>query len=111
MKKWLMAIMFGSVLVLGACGGDNGASEEPANYNNGETVDAGEAEDIYKESCASCHGGDHEGEDGNVLEDNGHCADEIETIVEEGQPGMLAGVVAVDDVHVRTDWLYSVYTE
>lgn len=62
MKKWLMAVMFGAVLVLGACGGgDDGASEEPAEEESGETVDAGAAEDIYKESCASCHGGDLEG--------------------------------------------------
>src|SRR5699024_8738541 len=97
--------MFGSVLVLGACGGENGASEEPANNNNGETVDAGEAEDIYKESCASCHGGDLEGGAGPALEDNGHSADEIETIVEEGQPGMTAGLVSGDDLRVLADWL------
>src|SRR5699024_2216555 len=105
MKKWLMAIMFGSVLVLGACGGDNGAAEEPANNNNDETVDAGEAEEINKESCESCQGGDLEGGAGPALEDNGHSADEIETIVEERQPGMPAGLVSGDDLTVLADWL------
>src|SRR5699024_8001694 len=99
MKKWLMAIMFGSVLVLGACGGDNGASEEPANNNNGE------AEDIYNGSCASWLGGDLDGADGTGLEDNAHSAEEIETIVEEGQPGMPAGLVSGDDLTVLADWL------
>lgn len=107
MKKWLMAVVFGVVLTLGACGGDgdDGSSEEPAEEESGETVDAGAAEDIYKESCASCHGGDLGGGAGPVLEDNGHSADEIETIVEEGQPGMPAGLVSGDDLTVLADWL------
>ncbi|HLR60049.1 MAG TPA: cytochrome c [Pseudogracilibacillus sp.] len=104
MKKWLMAVMFGAVLVLGACGGDDGASEEPAE-ESGETVDAGAGEDIYKESCASCHGGDLEGGAGPTLEDNGLSADEIEDIVEEGPGGMPAGLVSGDDLTVLADWL------
>src|SRR5699024_1422771 len=105
MKKWLINHIFGSVFVIGACEEDNGASEEQENNNKGETVDDGEAEDIYKESCASCHGGDLEGGAGPALEDNGHSADEIETIVEEGQPGMPAGLVSGDDLTVLADWL------
>lgn len=104
MKKWLMAVMFGAVLVLGACGGDDGASEEPAE-ENGETVDAGAAEDVYKDSCASCHGGDLEGGAGPALEGNGLSADEIEDIVEEGPGGMPAGLVSGDDLTVLADWL------
>ncbi|HLQ84045.1 MAG TPA: cytochrome c [Pseudogracilibacillus sp.] len=106
MKKWLMAIMFGAVLVLGACGGgDDGASEEPAEDNAGETVDAGEAEEIYKQSCASCHGGDLEGGAGPALADNSLSQDEIETIVEEGKPGMPGGLVSGDDLTTLAEWL------
>lgn len=108
MKKWLMAVMFGAVLVLGACGGgDDGASEEPAEEveEGGETVDAGAAEDIYKGSCASCHGGDLGGGAGPKLAGNGFSPEEIETIVEEGQPGMPPGLVSGDDLTVLADWL------
>src|SRR5690625_6387736 len=70
MKKWLMTVVFGSMLVLGACGGggDNGASNNAANGNNsGNSVDASEAEEVYKENCASCHGEDLEGASGPEL--------------------------------------------
>lgn len=108
MKKWLMAVMFGAVLVLGACGGgDDGASEEPAEETGGETADAGEAEDIYKNSCASCHGGDLEGGAGPDLTSVGSdlSQEEIETVIEEGQGSMPAGLVSGDDLTTLAGWL------
>lgn len=106
MKKWLMAIMFGAVLVLGACGGgDDGASEEPAEDTAGETADAGEAEEIYKQSCASCHGGDLEGGAGPALADTSLSQEEIETMVEEGGETMPAGLVSGDDLTTLAEWL------
>lgn len=104
MKKWLMAVMFGAVLVLGACGGgDDGASED----TGGETVDASEAESIYKDSCASCHGGDLEGGAGPELSSIGDSLsqDEIESVVEEGPGGMPAGLVSGDDLTTLAEWL------
>src|SRR5699024_12406818 len=52
MKKWLMAVVFGSVLVLGACGGggDEGADD---GGNGGETASSGE--EIYQNNCSACH--------------------------------------------------------
>lgn len=109
MKKWLMAIVFGIVLVLGACGGggDDGGSEEPAEEESGETVDAGAAEDIYKESCASCHGGDLGGGAGPDLTSVGSdlSQDEIETQIEEGGDGMPPGLVSGDDLTTLSAWL------
>ena len=39
MKKWLMAVLFGTVLVLGACGGggDTNDTEEPADTESLQT--------------------------------------------------------------------------
>lgn len=104
MKKWLMAVVFGAVLVLGACGGgDDGASED----TGGETADAGQAEEIYKNSCASCHGGDLEGGAGPDLTSVGAdlSQDEIETVIEEGQGGMPGGLVSGDDLTTLAEWL------
>src|SRR5690625_7591747 len=78
MKKWLMAVLFGTLLVLGACGGggdDN--TQEPADNNDegteepaddGGAVDTAAAEEIYQQSCASCHGEDLSGTAGPSLE-------------------------------------------
>lgn len=107
MKKWLMAVMFGAVLVLGACGGgDDSGSEEPAD-NGEETVDASAAEDIYKDSCASCHGGDLGGGAGPELTEIGSTLSqgEIETQIEEGGEGMPPGLVSGDDLTTLSEWL------
>ncbi len=106
MKKWLMAVLFGTMLVLGACGGDD-ASEPADSADSGETADAGAAEDIYKSSCASCHGGDLEGGAGPDLTSVGDrlSADEIATVIEDGATGMPGGLVSGDDITTLADWL------
>src|SRR5699024_12299212 len=97
MKKWLMTVVFGSMLVLGACGGggDNGASNNAANGNNrGNPVDASEAEEVYKENCASCHGEDIEGETVSELKTVGAdmSEDEIDIQFEDGRIGLLVSI-------------------
>ena len=77
MKKWLLTIVFGFALVLGACGGDDGDTGEPADdggdtdteesagdNGDGGSVDASAAEDAYQQNCASCHGADLSGGSG-----------------------------------------------
>src|SRR5699024_3707768 len=110
MKKWLMTVVFGSVLDLGECGGggDNGASNNAANGNNsGNSVDASEAEEVYKENCASCHGEDLEGASGPELTTVGAdmSEDEIATQIDEGGDGMPADFVEDQEDTTVAQWL------
>ncbi len=119
MKKWLLAVLFGAVLVLGACGGgdDNDASEEPADTDNGteteepadegESVDTAAGEDVYEANCAMCHGADLTGGAGPDLTAVGdkYSQDEIADIVENGTGSMPAQSVTGDDLDALTAWL------
>lgn len=107
MKKWLMAVVFGSVLVLGACGGggDEGA-DEGGDDAGGESASA--AEEIYQSNCSSCHGTDLEGQSGPDLTDAGanHSADDIVDIIQNGTGGMPAqSQVSDEDAQTLADWL------
>ncbi len=106
MKKLLMSIIFGIFLLLGACGGDGGSSEEPAD-NGGETVDTSEAEAIYKENCATCHGDDLTGDVGPDLTAVGSklSEDEIKTQIEEGGNGMTPNLVEGKELTTISAWL------
>ena len=123
MKKWLMAALFGTMLVLGACGGagDDNANE-PADTNDGGTeeeatddgatddggaVDTAAAEDAFQKSCASCHGQDLSGGAGPDLTSVGSSlsADEILDIIENGQGSMPGGLLSGDDATAVADWL------
>src|SRR5699024_191770 len=111
MKKWLFAVLLGTMLVLGACGGDdnaddNAATEENAanhghateenaddhnnaannEHGNGDSVETAAAEDVFERNCASCHGNDLSGGAGPDLTSIGsdYDADEIGDIIENG---------------------------
>jgi mono/diheme cytochrome c family protein len=115
MKKWLFAMIFGSALVLGACGSsDDGAQEESDNNaeepaeNEGGTVDTAAAEELFESNCASCHGGDLSGGMGPDLTKVGsnHSADDIKDIIENGTGNMPAQKqVDEDDATTLADWL------
>lgn len=124
MKKWLMAVLFGIMLVLGACGGgdddaqestdpaesddpDTEESEDTESDDEGGEVTDDAAEELYQESCASCHGDDLEGSVGPSLETIGAdlSADEIEGVIEEGQGSMPAGLLSGDDAEQVAKWL------
>lgn len=121
MKKWLMAVLFGTVLVLGACGGggDTNDTEEPADTeesadegaeesaDDGGAVDTAAAEDAYKQSCASCHGQDLSGGAGPDLTTIGSklSASEIEDIIVNGQGSMPGGLLSGDDATAVAEWL------
>lgn len=111
MKKWLTAVLFGTVLVLGACGGggDNGDNADGADTGTESegTVDASAAEDAYKASCASCHGDDLSGGVGPALDNVGASlsADEIEDVIANGQGSMPGGLLSGDDATAVAEWL------
>jgi len=105
MKSKLLAVVFGAVLVLGACGGDK--AEKPST-GGGETASA-DAEAIVNKSCIACHGGNLEGQ-GNTpgLADIGArmSEEEIHTIIEKGTPGgMPAGLIKGEDATAVAKWL------
>ncbi len=98
MKKWLLTIVFGSALVLGACGGsDDGDSGSKDNGNSDDEV-ASAGEEAYQNNCSSCHGGNLEGVAGPSLETVGdkYSAAEIEDIIENGT-GRMAAMPSVSD--------------
>lgn len=106
MKKWVVALLFGSALVLGACGGgDNTGNDGDNNGNN--VAEADPAEEIYKSNCAGCHGADLGGASGPELTDAGanFSADEIEDIIENGKGSMPPVNVNDDDREVLAEWL------
>ena len=107
MKKWLLAMLFGSTLVLGACGGgnDDDASKEPADKGDANTEES--AEKVYESNCASCHGADLSGANGPDLTKVGSklSSDEIADIIENGQGSMPPGMAEGDDVQLLASWL------
>jgi|SRR5699024_1916351 len=106
MKKWLTAVLFGTLLVLGACGG--GGSDDNGSEDTGST-DSAAGEEVYQQNCASCHGDDLSGQAGPSLETVGadHSADDIKDIIDEGPGNMPAGLVSGDDADAVAEWLAS----
>lgn len=108
MKSKLLAVVFGAVLVLGACGGDKAdkADKEPA--TGGETASV-DAEAVVSKSCIMCHGGNLEGQ-GNTpgLADIGArmSEEEIHTIIEKGTTGgMPGGLIKGEEATAVAKWL------
>ncbi|MBU8908691.1 c-type cytochrome [Desertibacillus haloalkaliphilus] len=125
MKKFLVAI-FGSALILGACGGaDDPVDEAPADEEApveeevpqedpvddgdadagaGEVVyDAARAQETYEQNCLSCHGGEFDQIAGATLQ--GGEFDHIVSAIQEGQPGMPAGLVEGEEAENLAAWL------
>ena len=107
MKKQLMAILFGSALVLGACGGGEDTAEPPAETpsDGGSSVDA---EQIVNENCIRCHGENLEGQ-GNfpALNDVGSrlSEEEIRSVIENGQGAMPANIIEGEEADAVAKWL------
>lgn len=92
MRKWLLAIVFGSVLVLGACGGDDGGDDATSDDGESESVTA-EVEELVKDNCASCHSGDF----GLTPGDTGFSEDELVDIIKDGIGDMPSIDVSDDE--------------
>lgn len=104
MKSKLLAVVFGAVLVLGACGGDK-AEKTPDTGGQTASVDA---EAVVKSSCIACHGGNLEGMGSTpALADIGArmSEEEIHTIIEKGQGGMPGGLIKGEDATAVAKWL------
>jgi len=110
MKTKLIAILFGSALVLSACGG----TEQPADEAGDTTTEggstqetAGSAEEIVQQSCIGCHGRELEGGSGPNLQEVGakYSQEEIKNIIINGQGGMPKGLLNDADAEVVASWL------
>src|SRR5699024_5943716 len=108
LKKWLIAILFGTVLTLAACGGGNNNDDGNNNANDGNGDSVSAAEEVYEKSCMACHGGNLD--DGSAPDltaiGSKYSADEIEDIIENGIGGMPAQKqVSDDDRELLAGWL------
>ena len=107
MKKQLMALLFGSALVLGACGGGEDTAEPPADSGDGDTA-AVDAEQVVQQNCISCHGENLEGQ-GNFppLNDVGArlSEEEILGVIENGKGAMPAGIIEGEEATAVAKWL------
>ena len=88
MKKLLATFSFAAVLTLAACGGGGDTTDDA---NTGDV----DPEQIYNQTCASCHGSDLTGASGPDISTVGDrlSEDEIKDVIENGQGGMPAGLV------------------
>ena len=93
MKKKLLAAIFASLLVLGACGGANKTNDNGAT-TGGETASV-DAEKIVNNKCISCHGNNLAGGSAPALTNVGskYTEAEIHDIIINGQGGMPGGLI------------------
>ncbi|GAA0499013.1 hypothetical protein GCM10008986_27670 [Salinibacillus aidingensis] len=125
MKKALIAMLFGSALVLAACGGgDDNAGEDTGNNDagteqqaeengdtgnaDGGTVDTAAAEKIAQNNCATCHGGDLSGQ-GNAADlttiGSRLSKEEIVDVIQNGKGGMPPVNISEEDANTVASWL------
>lgn len=110
MKKKLLAAIFGSVLVLGACGGGDDETKEEKPDSGGD-VAVVDAEAVVNKTCITCHGGNLEGGKGPALDKIGAelSEDEIHDIIINGKNGeignMPAGLIKGEEADAVAKWL------
>ncbi len=112
MKKSLMALLFGTALVLGACGEEETVEPEIVEETPEETPGEGElavdAEEVISQNCISCHGENLEGQ-GNFpsLNDVGSrlSEEEILTVIQEGKGAMPPGIIDGEEAVAVAAWL------
>lgn len=104
MKTKLLALLLGTSVVLGACGG---AEEPKEEATEGETAGGGDAEKIVQKNCIGCHGENLEGGAGPQLTEVGAKYDqaEIKNIIINGQGGMPKGILDDADADIVSKWL------
>jgi cytochrome c551 len=131
LKKSLLALLLGSSVALAACGGGEDAADntekavdeteqttekavdettketEKAVDDAGDATTAAAGEEVYKQSCLSCHGGNLEGGFGPALDKAGakYSKDEILEIIKNGKGQMPANVVEGEDAEAVASWL------
>ena len=110
MKKAIMALLFGTTLVLSACGADENV-EPPADVpveTPGADEEAVDAEQVVNRACISCHGANLEGV-GNFppLNDVGArlSEEEILDIILNGKGAMPPEIIEGAEAEAVAEWL------
>jgi len=104
-----------AVIIFSFLGVQNRAdiTSENNNDNNEPTeISLEDAEEIYQNKCASCHGDDLAGDDNTPgLTEVGSklSEEEIETIINEGQGNMPAGMATPEEAKILGEWLVEEY--
>ncbi|MEI5907617.1 cytochrome c [Bacillus spongiae] len=93
MKKLIYSVLLGSVLVLSACGG---GEDEPEKVGIEKLVD---------QKCATCHGGNLQGDYGPKIDNIGAklSEDEILDIIVNGK-GQMPGVLKGEEAKEVAEW-------
>ncbi|WP_017380198.1 cytochrome c551 [Paenisporosarcina sp. TG-14] len=106
MNKKLLTAIFGSVLMLAACGGDDDTAAPTG--EDVEVVESQDAEKIAQGKCISCHGGNLEGQ-GNApaINDVGSrlSQEEILNVILNGQGAMPPKIIEGAEAEVVAEWL------
>ncbi|MER2123423.1 MAG: cytochrome c551 [Exiguobacterium indicum] len=117
LKNLLLALGLGTTLALAACGGSDDSSssdssstkeESTMNDDSSKTETAVDAEKIFANNCASCHGNNLEGNVGPNLTKVGskYSSEEIQEIIKNGKGQMPAGILKDDkEIMAVADWL------
>ncbi|TXC90997.1 cytochrome c [Metabacillus litoralis] len=107
MKHKLLALLLGTSVILGACGGAEEPADEAADSTEGTTTASGDGEEIYQQNCIGCHGRNLEGASGPNLTEVGGKYDQaaIESIIINGQGNMPKGLLNEADAEVVASWL------
>ncbi|MFP3892115.1 cytochrome c [Exiguobacterium indicum] len=117
LKNLLLALGLSTTLALAACGGSDDSSssdssstkeESTMNDDSSKTETAVDAEKIFANNCASCHGNNLEGNVGPNLTKVGskYSSEEIQEIIKNGKGQMPAGILKEDEEIVAVaDWL------
>ena len=105
MKKKLLAAIFASVLVLGACGGGDKTKDDGAT-TGGDTASI-DVEKIVNNKCIACHGNNLEGGSAPGLTNIGSTLSEseIHDIILNGQGGMPGGLLKGEEADEVAKWL------
>jgi cytochrome c551 len=106
MKKTLLAILFGSALVLGACGGKEKVKEE--NVKTSETA-AVDAQQVIQSKCIACHGENLQGQGNfpNISKIGAKLSkDEILNVIKNGKGNMpKISDISDDEAEAVAKWL------
>lgn len=108
MNKKFLAAIFGSALMLAACGGGDEEATPTNDENGGEVVESQDAEKIVQGNCTSCHGGNLEGQGNfpNISNVGSRLSkDEILKVIQEGQGAMPPNIIEGAEAEVVAEWL------
>ncbi len=118
LKNLLLALGLGTTLALAACGGSDDSSSDDSssgtkeetkmNDDSSKTQSGVDAEKIFANNCATCHGKNLEGNVGPNLTKVGskYSSEEIQKIIKNGKGQMPAGILKDDkEIMAVSDWL------